>query len=338
MARPRQRWATVRRRIYIAAAVLVAMAPRWAAAGEERGIVSLQIENDLFGSGTDRNFTHGTRISWLSPEDDVPAWVADAADHTTLFAPGGRRRVSYELGQNMFAPEDLSQTALIVNDRPYAGWLYGGVGLVSDTGMRLDKLSLNIGVVGPASFAEDVQKQVHRMIDSPRPNGWEHQLRNEVGVVLNYERAWRAFHRFNLAGLGVDITPRLGGALGNIYTYAAAGATLRVGAHLPNDYGPPRIRPSLPGSDFFSSEEGIGWYLFVGVEGRAVARNIFLDGNTFTSSHSIDKKTFVGDLQAGLAVTVGDVRVSYTFVFRTREFKEQKTADGFGSINLSYRF
>jgi hypothetical protein len=138
--------------------------------------------------------------------------------------------------------------------------------------------------------------------------------------------------------MGVDVTPHVGGALGNVFTHLATGFTIRIGDDLPNDYGPPRIRPSLPGSDFFVTDDPFGWYLFVGVEGRLVGRNIFLDGNTFTDSHSVDKKRIVGDLQAGLAMTAGDARISYTYVLRAREFEGQNNKDGFGSINLSYRF
>jgi lipid A 3-O-deacylase len=51
----------------------------------------------------------------------------------------------------------------------------------------------------------------------------------------------------------------------------------------------------MPGAAYFQTPKGgFGWCLFASFEGRAVARNIFLDGNTFTDSHSIDKKTFVG--------------------------------------------
>ena len=63
-------------------------------------------------------------------------------------------------------------------------------------------------------------------------------------------------------------------------TYLEVGATLRIGNDLPNDYGAPRIRPSLPGSNFFLPRDNFGWYLFAGAGGRAVAYNIFLDGNT----------------------------------------------------------
>lgn len=80
------------------------------------------------------------------------------------------------------------------------------------------------------------------------------------------------------------------------------------------------------------------WYLFAGAQGRAVARDIFLDGNTFSSSHSVDKKTFVADFQAGAAVIYRGVRLAATQVYRTREFDGQPQADRFGAISLSVRF
>jgi hypothetical protein len=131
--------------------------------------------------------------------------------------------------------------------------------------------------------------------------------------------------------------------VGNVYTHAAAGLRLRLGSNLPEDYGPPRIRPSLPGSDYFvPKERRLGFYLFAGVEGRVVLRNIFLDGNTFRDSHSVNKKRFVGDLTLGAAVVtprkgfLPPCRISYTYIFRTKEFDGQDFGDKFASINFSF--
>jgi hypothetical protein len=91
------------------------------------------------------------------------------------------------------------------------------------------------------------------------------------------------------------------------------------------------------GQVFFVPRKDFGWYLFTGAEGRAVARNIFLDGNTFRDSRSVEKKLFVGDLQFGIAFTWSNVRLSYTHVLRTREFKIQDERDDFGALSLSIR-
>ena len=74
------------------------------------------------------------------------------------------------------------------------------------------------------------------------------------------------------------------------------------------------------------------------MEERAVARNIFLDGNTFRGGPSVDKKNLVGSLQVGAAVTYGQARISYTQVYMTKEYDTQKHASEFGTITLSYRF
>jgi hypothetical protein len=309
-------------------------------------IFNVQLENDLFGGGTDRHYTHGTRFSYLSPEkltdfekgvkSNLLSWVPE------FFQPK-TRRISLVLGQNMFTPEDISRTDLIADDQPYAGWLYLGAGLVAEqpTGKRpfLDNLEINFGMIGPASLAEETQTEVHRIKGVQLPEGWKHQLDNEFAFVMYYERKWPLRTRINFGGVTADLTPSLGFALGTVHTYLATGGTVRIGIDLPNDYGPPKIRPGLSGSGFFKPKDRFSWYVFAGIEGRAVGRNIFLDGNTFSDSHSVDKKTLVGDVQVGIVISAfRQFRLGFTNVFRTKEFDGQKEADEFGSINLSYRW
>ncbi len=308
-----------------------------AVAEEDRGTFSILIENDRMVN-TDRHYTHGTRLSWLSSADDVPDWARDVAGHVPLFAKKRSLRIGYGLGQSIFTPEDTSSRALIPTDRPYAGWLYVSFSLVADTGRRLDSFELDLGIVGPAALGQDVQNNFHDLIGVGRSNGWGHQLDNEPGLVLYYERKWRKLKEFSAYGLGVDVTPHLGGSIGNVFTYLAGGLAIRFGQDLPSDYGPPRIRPSLPGSSFFVPQDGFGWYVFAGAEGRLIARNIFLDGNTFSDSHDVSKRIPVGDFQIGLAFTFDFLRITYSQVFRTREFRGQSQADQFGAISLSTKF
>ena len=209
-----------------------------------------------------------------------------------------------------------------------------------ESGTRvLDSIELQIGIVGPQSYAEDVQRGWHTFVNADNPEGWDNQLKNEPGIVLYYDRLWVgvAKSRSTSGGWDIDLSPHAGFALGNVYTHAAAGATIRFGPDLPDHFGLPYIRPSLPGSDYFIPSHGFSWYLFAGVEARAVARNIFLDGNTFTDSHSVDKNVLVGEAQVGFAVSLGQYRLAYTHVMRTPEFDGQD-ADMFGSLSLTIAF
>jgi hypothetical protein len=311
--------------------------PPCAPAAADEGILTVQFENDIVAD-SDGQFTHGTRIAWMAPEGQVPEWARRIGESIPRFAELSTKRIVYSLGQSIFTPNDIAIKEPAPDDRPYAGWLYAGVGLVSVGENALDNLEINLGVVGPASFAEETQTAFHRWFGFDRPEGWRHQLRNEPGIELVFERKWRAWQSFGIGGLGGDVVPHAGVALGNVLTQGAAGLTLRIGDDLRNDYGPPRIRPSLPGSDYFDPHDRLAWYLFVGAEGRAVGRNIFLDGNTFRDSARVDKRNFVADFQAGIAIFLGRVRIAYTHVLRTREFEGQDDPGQFGAFSVSARF
>jgi hypothetical protein len=262
--------------------------------------------------------------------------------HTVPFYPeDGRMRSTWSLGQNLYTPEDIKTEELVEDDRPYAGWLYAAVGLVTDSRRSLDVVEFSVGVVGPAAMGEELQRWFHSLIDSPDPKGWHNQLQNELTLQLFSERKWRTVWEpgwLKAIGLQTDVTPHVGGALGNVFIHAAAGGTLRIGSDLPADYGTPRIRPSLPGSEFFVPRRSFSGYFFAGLEGRGVLRNMFLDGNTFKDSHSVEKFPFVGDFQGGIALFAFDIRAAFTYVLRTREFVLQNDADRFGAITLSFRF
>lgn len=303
----------------------------------DKGTLSFIYENDVFYN-TDRHYTNGVRVSWLSGLNNVPVFLREAAAKSPLFPEHGDARVEYSLGQSMYTPSDITLASPPEDDRPYAGWLYGSVGLISENGSRLHQLELQVGVVGPASLAEEAQKLAHVLTASDDPKGWDTQLPNEPTVQLTYLRSWRALASVGDKGFGADLTPQFGLALGTVYDHVEAGAMLRLGRNLPLDYGPPRIQPSPPGSGYFASSPSTGLYLFGGAMGRAVGRNMFLDGTLFRDSRSVDKKHLVADFTTGAAVTWRDYRLAYTHVFRTPEFDGQHGLHEYGSLTLSIKF
>ncbi len=317
-----------------------------------RAIISLQIENDFLSrwANADRDYTNGFRLGWLSAPVSMPAWFVGLTSLPTIF--GGRqpdnviRRWGFSIGQNLYTPEATNRRELIPNDRPYAAWLYVGFALqytymVGDRPVRLDTFELDIGVIGPAAGGRFVQNNFHRLLGADRARGWHNQLHNEPTINLMLERRWRVS---SLRGelppltLETDIIPSVGIALGNVATYASAGAVLRIGRRLRDDFGPPRPRPSMPGTETFAGSDGFGWYFFVGLEGQAWARNIFLDGNTFRDSHNVDRRPFVVEAQAGVALLLRNMRVSLTQVLRSPEFSERDRWQQFGSISVAFRY
>jgi len=326
-------------------ALCALMAASLAAGGASAGTYTVQIENDRIAK-TDRHYTTGTRLNWVSDQaTDSPIWAKDLLDYMYPLADLRAGRVGLAFGQNIFTPEDTASRDLIVDDRPYAGWLYGGISAHAETtradsGLSIDVLDtveLDIGVVGPLALGEQVQNNFHDLIGVDRSNGWHHQLKNEPAVLFIAERRWR-HEPLAFASADWDIIPHAGVSLGNVMTLVKAGATLRVGDGLDVDYGPPHVRPTLSGLAAVSSGTDFAWYAFAGAEGRMVVHNIFLDGNTFADSHSVDRIPIVADMQLGFAVVVRDVRLAFTHVFRSREFEGQRRADRYGAVSISARF
>ncbi|HRI77325.1 MAG: lipid A deacylase LpxR family protein [Alphaproteobacteria bacterium] len=298
-------------------------------------------ENDLYGGGTDRNYTNGARVTYFDLGTPVPDFFHAIDRAVPTFSINETTSISWSLGHNLYTPSDITVAGEQDDDRPWAAFLYGSAGLVSITKNHIDSLEATVGIVGPAAMGEQVQKLIHRHVsDSPMPKGWRHQLKNEPGIMLSWERSWRERYGLDALGWSAGATPYIGATLGNIYTYANTGVTFYLTPYNGRFQDTPvRVRPAMPGTGaFVVPDSTFSWYLFGGLEGRVVGRNIFLDGNTFTDSHSVDKKYLVGDATAGLALTYGRTRLSYALIYRTREFDEQDSGDVFGTVTLGVRF
>ena len=219
-------------------------------AATEKGAFSILFENDIFFN-SDHDYTNGVELAYTTAPNDTPRWAEEMAHALPFFTKKGDVRTRYAIGQDIFTPRNLSLVNPPLTDRPYAGFLYGSIGVVADSGVHLDQLQVTLGVIGPDSLAEDSQNLVHDIIKDREAKGWGTQLHNEPGIIINYERAWKIIKPQSFLGGTFDVEPHYGFAVGNVYDYANAGAMARFGINLPKDYGPMRIQPSLPGSDYF---------------------------------------------------------------------------------------
>lgn len=326
----RERKAAVFRRGAAASIGLIAISQ---AANALAGSYSTVVENDVF-SGTDQNYTNGLRLSYATGEGK-----GEKLARALLRAgPDAKTRLGFAVGQSIFTPADISTTAPLPDQHPYAGWLYGEFSVLADRGHALDVMTLTLGVVGPHAFGEEVQNSFHRWIRGSEAQGWANQLRDEPALILSFDRIWRPIAARPGGRLSFDITPHAGISVGNALTQAKAGLSFRFGSGLENDYGPPRVRPSVSNGGFIERKPRVTWYFFAGGEARGVARNIFLDGNTFRDSLSVDKRPFAADAQGGFVIQVDRFQGAYTYVWRRREFETQDDPQKFGVLSFSVIF
>ncbi|MCF3650568.1 lipid A deacylase LpxR family protein [Synoicihabitans lomoniglobus] len=334
----------------------------------ESPVLILYMENDYFG-GTDQHYTNGFKAAWLSP--DLTGWGKSGWRQSFLERlpfvneEKTQKNLGLAVAQHIYTPQDISRSNPDPTDRPYAGWTYFEFSFLAKNDAQADTVAVQIGMVGPHSYAEDIQKWAHGLIDGEIPQGWDYQLHDELGVNIAWERKWRTYARTVTAsdrfGLrtnpftgkslqdrphwGIDFVPHLGAVVGNVSTYANVGATTRFGFNLPSDFGVNMIRPagvaSSPIDDLDPRVRGACWsvFLFGGADGRAVARNIFLDGNTFKDSRHVEREPLVYDLSYGLGVARGAFQLTFTKIIRSREFEGQIADNNkFGSLTTSWIF
>ncbi len=312
------------------------------------GTIKLHLENDLL-AGTDRHYTHGTRIDYTFERLHVPSKLLWLQDNPLYPLRGRDFTLGFFVGQLMYTPEDISLEDPPSDDRPYAGWLYVGYQAQrnftesdSDIGAfsygRADRFALSLGVIGKASGAEHVQKRVHKWTDSQRPEGWDNQIAQKAAIDVMYQHDWRVGHHFD-NGWGAEVLPFAGGNLGNVFILGRLGAMFRAGYNIPDDFGVSPIRPTV----FARAEEApvqkFGAYVFVTTEGRLVLHNQLLTGSTPVEGQDIEREDWVSDLIWGVSTRLYErLAVDYMMIKRSKEFTTQRQSQHFAAVSVSYSF
>ena len=297
--------------------------------GKARNAYTLCWENDAFDN-SDANYTNGTSLAVARDREGLLGGIWNFSGKAE-----GRRFSAYELAQLQFTPTDLSLGNPDPNDRPYAGFLYVGLTSFLQKPDSLHGFKLLVGIVGPASLSETLQKYTHHLIGSTMPQGWDYQLKNEPVINLAYEYRRRIPLSSSSSVIDIDMIPMGGAMVGNYLTQAEAGMQLRIGYRLAGDFGTSTLRGigSLP---FLDDDTSWCFYVFGGGHLGLVARDITLDGNTFARSRSVDKRIFKQSGEYGAAVAAAQMRLSFVYVMQGKEFYGQKHSEDYGSLLFSW--
>lgn len=322
-------------------------------------------ENDTFlnevlgiGDYNDRHYTNGIWLNFLYGDNEISAKYEKgefrSADIMRAIWPLGmdieRTRGGWTLAHQFYTPEIISTdisflvgtarnaASLQVNDRPYAGYAFieprgerrGEASFFGLTRLPArDRFGVAFGFVGPGAGAKELQSEWHRLLSGPRPDGWSHQLNNEPTLNLHAERTWMWSSDDGSQNPYFDVMPKVGLDLGNVSTRLSIGLEGRWGFGQIHDFHLPSMS---------RAPEEFGIYLQAAAEGWFIGHDIFLDGNTFTNSHSVDKEYFVSELRLGLGINCSWGKFETAWVRRSEEFELQREADTYLSSSFTWRF
>ncbi len=294
---------------------------------QTRSTFTFQQENDSYFSGTDRGYTNGTRLLWTytpaagSRSERIASWLCRGASAETC-----TREVSAGITQTMYTPANLERSTPVVGDRPYGGWLFGTMMFDAIRDRSADHVEISVGVVGPHSYAKQAQIFIHQHVtpQATDPEGWDNQIGEWAGVLASYERSIKLLPQQTQSGIAwFDVTPALGGAVGNVFVNATATTTVRLGYNLPKRFVPRSIQATPITADIAPAPKPIApnWdvYVFGGGSLSYVQRNLFIDAED--STYRISREPNVQSYRAGASVRVGRVRIAYQHSWRSAEFR-----------------
>jgi lipid A 3-O-deacylase len=320
---------------------------------EDSNTITFYMENDAI-AGTDGQYSNGLKLTWISKdmrtyrkEDGMPQCLCPVVSKLPFINnPAYQKNFFFSIGQNIYTPTDTERRDLIKDDRPYAGVTYFALGFNSKNFNRMDTLEVDIGIVGPHSFASGLQEGVHNLLDSKRVNGWKNELKDEPILDIYYERKWRVLSQNLGNNFTYDFIPHVGFSLGNLLTAGTLGGQMRFGYNLPEDFGTLLIRPGSDTNAPINQKDArvspdstrFGMHLFLGLDASAIARNLLLDGNTFRQSHSVKKKTSVRRLFGGIGFLIHGAKITIANAWESKEFYGQKRAQRYGSLTVSYSY
>jgi len=313
-----------------------------------------EFDNDVFfnkdnkiSSGWSLQKQSAVARSWNALED-VPDFVRRLGKTIpTLTEEGLVYRAGIAIGQVIQTPDDLSRSDLIEDDVPYAGALTLQATWYAFNDDEFRGFEITTGVVGPPSLAEQTQKTVHKLIGSPDPKGWDNQISTEPVINFNYMRKQKTWRGGNPAGLSFDTAINGNVGLGNLFTQASVALEMRFGQNIPRGfvYVPDPIGLSMHYKATLkpANPQAASFYGTLVLRGSAFAHNIFLDGNTFRDSHSVDKEPLVGMAIAGLHYECESWGIHFNVMASSDDVDSSKypAAEGrerLGAIDIEWRF
>jgi hypothetical protein len=307
------------------------------------GTLGIYWDNDLL-TGSDKGYTNGVRASYLTTsaekDQDCRFCLARGARDQLSPLPGIGRTDSQHalvltLTQLMITPENIEARAPQFNDLPYAGYLSARAGLWSWSPDRITGYGMLLGVVGPESYAEQSQKQVHRITGSTNANGWDNQLGTDVIAGLGATHARRFYSSGDPAHLEQDMGWVAGLRASNFLSDARFGLSWRMGRHLPTNFIPDYAGISssigLPGAlDVPAS----GWSLFAGVMGEWIPYS-YIDEQA--DNYRYDQKTLIGHAGIGAGWHTPGFQATLTFRTTSSQDRTNKEPLTFGTISLAWQ-
>lgn len=308
--------------------------------------LTITLENDIV-TGSDNNYTNGLGVSWTSselssyaPDRFISKWGQAFGFLPFVGDDDYRTYSSWTLAQEMHTPDDIKTADPPLDDQPYAGVLYVDSVLYAVKERWAHAWQLKLGVTGPASRAEDVQRWFHDVVGADEPMGWDTQLPSEPVINFGYTVAHELVR--GRAGQSAEwrLVPVGHLGLGTYFTGVGLGMYGEFGWNLVEALGGTALRAGLNSASTVGVGPVEGWSvaLFCGAAVYGIAHYLPLDGTVFHDSRSVDTKPAVATGSVGLSVRHDRLVLSIAATFHSDTFETQRKNAEFGTMSFAWYF
>lgn len=283
-------------------------------------------DNDKFiaYTKTDRNYTYGINAAFR--------WRPNS--NIFLGKTLSKSQGNYlEVGLNIkaYTPNYIDDSVTDENEdeRPYAGWFYTTFRNTNTFNKSYYRLGIEVGVLGPASQAGQLQNWFHENVSGDTHVDWTGEIPNQLGVniVGSY-----AFSIYNTALL--DVYSNTEASIGSVFTFLWPQVNFRIGQFN-------KITESVATQNSVLAKTKLNEvFLEYGLGMKLFAYNATIQGNLFNRDahfreNSINNTVFT--MHLGLNFSFNRFSVLAKYQYGTGEF-EQTRVHRYGMLNFLYRF
>ncbi|WP_317165178.1 lipid A deacylase LpxR family protein [Flavobacterium sp. XN-5] len=286
--------------------------------------IGLITENDLYTSSkNDKYYTNGIELFYR--------FLLKNTDEKVR-----KKVIELKMGQYIYNPKFINKGAVAVIDRPFAGYLFGGVGKsLFFQNESVFKGGLVLGVVGNKSFAEETQRSFHKFFKYKPVFGWETQVANSVAVQTHFMFAKKLFVRKE--SNYVDFNFQSEADLGTVFTGFSAGFLSRIGF----EKLVPIYDSNMYGASVSSESRKLEpeFYFYIAPSIRYQVYDATIQGGLINDNSPVtfDLIPIRFNGEAGFKFRKDNLNLSYAFVYRSKELHNKiNTGYFYGSILVSY--
>ncbi len=167
----------------------------------QNNYIGFHFDDDfLFIGNRDEQYTGGLELEYIRKSQKK-------SEKVTILNPftNGDRYWNYTFGSYLFTPYNVSDSMIILNDRPFSSYIFGSFGYTAYNKNHQKRLAatLYMGFMGSA-LPGRVQDSIHTIGDSPPAYGWGNRIAESEVFIPNLSINYQA-NIFNIGRLPITL-------------------------------------------------------------------------------------------------------------------------------------